>query len=119
MLVAFGEDDREREEGGNIQACAKTCFAWTLYVLYINTSSGLNFLCTNLTLSERVCIKEIMKINLMPRDSFYLTKLNMKIYTKSWLEIGRGRVDTSSTSLEFDFLFASFPFRQFSFCCLT
>lgn len=43
----------------------------------------------------------------------------MQIYTKSGPEIGRGKVDTSGVSLEFDFLFASSSFSQFSFYCLT
>ena len=45
--------------------------------LVVNASSGLNFLWTNLTLSERVCIKEIIKISLAPKvsfDSFELVK---------------------------------------------
>ena len=39
-------------------ACDRTCFAWTHYVLYVNISSGLSFLWTNITLYKRVCFKQ-------------------------------------------------------------
>ena len=42
----------------------------------------------------------------------------MKIYTKSGPKIGAGRVDISGAR-SVVVLFASFFFRQFSFCCLT
>ena len=57
-----------------IWACAKRCSVWTIHFLVVNASSGLSFPWTNLTLSERVCIKEIIKINLTPKVSFELVK---------------------------------------------
>ena len=63
-------------EGNNIiiWAFAKRCSARTIHFLVLNASSGLSFLWTNLTLSERVCIKEIIKINLTPKVSSELVK---------------------------------------------
>ena len=58
----------------HIRACAKRCSARTIHFLVLNASSGLSFLWTNLTLSERVCIKEIIKINLTPKVSSELVK---------------------------------------------
>ena len=57
-----------------IWACAKRCSARTIHFLVLNASSGLSFLWTNLTLSERLCIKEILKINLTPKVSSELVK---------------------------------------------
>ena len=57
-----------------IWACAKRCSVRTIHFLVLNASSGLSFLWTNLTLSERVCIKEIIKINLTPKVSSELVK---------------------------------------------
>ena len=48
---------------------------WTRYALDVNTSSGsVLLLLTNPTLSERVCIKEVMQVNLMPTVTFELIK---------------------------------------------
>ena len=41
-----------------IWACDRTCFAWTLCILYVNVSSGFIFVWTNLTLYKRVRFKQ-------------------------------------------------------------
>ena len=59
----------------HIWACAKRCSARTIHFFIVNSSSCLSFLWTNLTLSKRVCIKEIIKINLTPSVSFGVSKI--------------------------------------------
>ena len=85
--------------------------------LVINASSGLSFLWTNLTLPQRVCIKEIIKINLTPKVSFELVKYENlhQVRAENWQRKGGHFGCTASVVV----LFASFFFRQFSFCCLT
>ena len=59
----------------HIWACAKRCSVRTIHFLVVNASSGLSFLWTNLTLSERVCIKEIIKIKLDSQSQFWVSKI--------------------------------------------
>ena len=85
---------------------------------YVNFFGGcLNFLWTNLTLFERVCIKEIIKINLTTKVSFELVKYEHlhQVRAKNRQRKGGHFGCTASVVV----LFASFFFRQFSFCCLT
>ena len=100
-----------------IWACAKRCSARTIHFLVLNASSGLSFLWTNITLSERVCIKEIIKINLTPKVSFELVKYENlhQVRAKNRQRKGGHFGCTASVVV----LFASFFFRQFSLCCLT
>ena len=100
-----------------IWACAKRCSARTIHFLVVNASSGLSFLWTNLTLSERVCIKEIIKINLTPKVSSELVKYKNlhQVRAKNRQRKG-GHVRCTASVVV---LFASFFFRQFSLCCLT
>ena len=95
----------------------KRCSARTIHLLIVNTSSGLSFLWRNLTLSERVCIKEIIKINLTPKVSFELVKYENlhQVWAKNWQRKDGHFGCTASVVV----LFASFFFRRFSLCCLT
>ena len=99
------------------RACAKRCSARTNHFLVLNASSGLSFFWTNLTLSERVCIKEIIKINLTPKVSSELVKYENlhQVRAENWQRKGGHFGCTASVVV----LFASFFFRQFSLCCLT
>ena len=99
-----------------IWACAKRCLARTIHFLVLNASSGLSFLWTNLTLSERVCIKEI-KINLTPKVSSELVKYENLHQVRAKNRQRKGGHFGCTTSVVV--LFASFFFRQFSLCCLT
>ena len=100
-----------------IWACAKRCSARTIHFLVLNASSGLSFLWTNLTLSERVCIKEIIKINLTPKVSFELVKYEN--LHQVWAENQQRKGGHFGCTASVVVLFASFFFRQFSLCCLT
>ena len=68
--------------------CQK-CSARTIHFLVVNASSGLSFLWTNLTLSERVCIKEIIKINLTPKVTFELVKYKNvhQVWAENWQRV--------------------------------
>ena len=101
----------------HIWACAKRCSARTIHFLVLNASSGLSFLWTNLTLSERVCIKEIIKINLTPKVSSELVKYENLHQVRAEKRQRKGGHFGCTTSVVV--LFASFFFRQFSLCCLT
>ena len=62
-------------EGDYMSLCQKVLGEdHPIHFLVLNASSGLSFLWTNLTLSERVCIKEIIKINLTP-SQFWVSKI--------------------------------------------
>ena len=100
-----------------IWACAKRCSVRTIHFLVVNAASGLSFLWTNLTLSERVCIKEIIKINLTPKVSFELVKYENLHQVRAENRQRKGGHFGCTASVVV--LFASFFFRQFSRCCLT
>ena len=95
----------------------KRCLARTIHFLVVNTSAGLSFLWTNLTLSERVSIKEIIKINLTPKVSFKLVKYEHLHQVRAETRQRKGGHFRCIASVVV--LFASFFFRQFSLCCLT
>ena len=92
-------------------------FIIAIHFLVVNASSGLSFLWTNLTLSERVCIKEIIKINLTPKVSSELVKYKNLHQVRAENRQRKGGHFGCTASVVV--LFASFFFRQFSFCCLT
>ena len=75
------------------------------------------FSLTNLTLSERVCIKELIKIKLTPKVSSELVKYENlhQVRAENWQRKGGHFGCTASVVISF----ASFFFRQFSLCCLT
>ena len=101
----------------HIWACAKRCSVRTIHFLVLNASSGLSFLWTNLTLSERACIKEIIKINLTPRVSSELVKYENLHQVRA--ENRQKKCGHFGCTASVVVLFASFFFRQFSLCCLT
>ncbi|MCB4747997.1 MAG: hypothetical protein LGB54_05305, partial [Sulfurovum sp.] len=68
-------------------------------------------------LSERVCIKEIIKINLAPKVSFELVKYENLHQVRAENRQRKGGHFGCTASVVV--LFASFFFRQFSLCCLT
>ena len=79
--------------------------------------SGLGFLWTNLTLSERVCVKEIIKINLTLKVSFELVKYENLHQVRAENRQRKGGHFGCTASVVI--LFVSFFFRQSSLCCLT